>query len=120
MMFGNIMYLRPGNLWKSFRVLKMHVDNVDGYAKNSYEDTGTIVDGILAQATSNERELTKHLWDQKLHSLTHTLVVSGRCDLKKSDILAYEEKAYLVLAVDNAGDFGVAGIAYLEERNDLK
>ena len=58
MMFGNIMYLRPGNLWKSFRVLKMHVDNVDGYAKNSYEDTGTIVDGILAQATSNERELT--------------------------------------------------------------
>ena len=55
MMFGNAMYLRPGNLWKSFRVLKMHVDNVDGYAKNSYEDTGTIVDGILAQATSNER-----------------------------------------------------------------
>lgn len=82
--------------------------------------TGTIVDGILAQATSNERELTKHLWDQKLHSLTHTLVVSGRCDLKKSDILAYEEKAYLVLAVDNAGDLGFAGIAYLEERNDLK
>lgn len=39
MMFGNIMYLRPGNLWKSFRVLKMHVDNVDGYAKNSYEDS---------------------------------------------------------------------------------
>lgn len=49
MMFGNAMYLRPGNLWKNFRVLKMHVDNVDGYAKNSYEDTGTIVDGILAQ-----------------------------------------------------------------------
>lgn len=120
MMFGNAMYLRPGNLWKNFQVLKMHVDNVDGYAKNSYEDTGTIVDGILAQATSNERELTKHLWDQKLHSLTHTLVVSGRCDLKKSDILAYEEKAYLVLAVDNAGDLGFAGIAYLEERNDLK
>lgn len=73
MMFGNAMYLRPGNLWKNFRVLKMHVDNVDGYAKNSYEDTGTIVDGILAQATSNERELTKHLWDQKLHSLTHAV-----------------------------------------------
>ena len=88
--------------------------------EDACEDTGTIVDGILAQATSNERELTKHLWDQKLHSLTHTLVVSGRCDLKKSDILAYEEKAYLVLAVDNAGDLGVAGIAYLEERNDLK
>ena len=85
-----------------------------------YGGLGNVVDGILAQATSNERELTKHLWDQKLHSLTHTLVVSGRCDLKKSDILAYEEKAYLVLAVDNAGDLGVAGIAYLEERNDLK
>ena len=47
MMFGNAMYLRPGNLWKSFRVLKMHVDNVDGYAKNSYEDTGTIVDAVM-------------------------------------------------------------------------
>lgn len=52
--------------------------------------------------------------------IRNTLVVSGRCDLKKSDILAYEEKAYLVLAVDNAGNLGVAGIAYLEERNDLK
>ena len=120
MMFGNTMYLRPGNLWKNFNVLRMHSDNVDGYLKNSYKDTGIIVDGILAQATSNERELTKHLWDQDQHSLTHTLVVSGKCTLNKSDILAYQEKAYLVLAVDNAGDLGIAGIAYLEERNDLK
>lgn len=120
MMFGNAMYLRPGNLWKNFKVLKMHADNVDGYTKTSYEDTGAILNGILAQATSNEKELTKHLWDQNQHSLTHTLVVSGRCTLDKSDMLAYEEKAYLVLAVDNAGDLGVAGIAYLEERNDLK
>ena len=94
--------------------------NVPSSGKSLEELPGIEVDGILAQATSNERELTKHLWDQKLHSLTHTLVVSGRCDLKKSDILAYEEKAYLVLAVDNAGDLGFAGIAYLEERNDLK
>ena len=43
-MFGNMMYLRPGNLWKNFRVLKMHSDNVDGYMKNSYEDTGNVVD----------------------------------------------------------------------------
>ena len=120
MMFGNMMYLRPGNLWKNFRVLKMHSDNVDGYMKNSYEDNVNVVDGILAQATSHEKELTQHLWDQDQHSLTHTLVVSGKCMLNKSDILAYEEKAYLVLAIDNAGDLGVAGIAYLEERNDLK
>ena len=98
----------------------MHSGNVDGYMKNSYEDTGNVVDGILAQATSHEKELTQHLWDQDQHSLTHTLVVSGKCMLNKSDILAYEEKAYLVLAIDNAGDLGVAGIAYLEERNDLK
>ena len=120
MMFGNTMYLRPGNLWKDFRVLKMHADNVDGYMQNSYVDTGTLVKGILAQATSTEKDLTKHLWDQDQHSLTHTLVVSGKSALNKSDMLAYEEKAYLVLAVDNVGDLGVAGIAYLEERNDLK
>lgn len=119
-MFGNTMYLRPGNLWKSFRVFIMHADNVDGYATNSYQDSGTLVDGILAQATSTEKDLTKHLWDQKVHSLTHTLVVSGNCNLKKLDMLAYEDKAYLVLAVDNAGYLGVASVAYLEERNDLK
>ena len=80
MMFGNVMYLRPGNLWKSFRVLKMHVDNVDGYAKNSYEDTGTIVDGILAQATSNERELTKHLWSRSRYFVLFVLGMGAVCD----------------------------------------
>lgn len=120
MMFGNMIYLRPGNLWKNFKVLKMHANNIDGYATNSYKDTGLIVDGVLAQATATDKDLTKHLWDQKLHSLTHTLVMLESRSLKKMDMLAYEDKAYLVLAIDNVGDLGVASIAYLEERNDLK
>lgn len=120
MMFGNVMNLRPGNLWKDFRILEMKSENVSGYLKNGYADTGGIINGILAQATSNDKELTKHLWDQSQHSLTHTLVVEGDCSLSKMDALSKEEKTYLVLAVDNVGSLGVANIVYLEERNDIK
>lgn len=120
MMFGNFFYLRPGNFWKEFRVLRMQSDNVSGYLTNSYKPDGTVITGILAQATAGEKEKTQHLWDQSQHSLTHTMVVSGACSLKKHDVLSHEEKAYLVLAVDNAGDMGVAAIVYLEERNDIK
>lgn len=119
-MFGNFFYLRPGNLWKEFRVLQMKSDNVSGYLTNSYKPSGMVLTGILAQASAGEKELTQHLWDQKQHSLTHTMVMAGKCSLKKYDLLSCEEKAYLVLAVDNAGDLGVAGIVYLEERNNIK
>ena len=54
MMFGNMMYLRPGNLWKNFRVLKMHSDNVDGYMK-----IPTKIPGMLWMEFLHRQLLTK-------------------------------------------------------------
>ena len=119
MNFGSL-YLRPGNLWKTFRVKATKTVNVQGHPVSEYMDTERIVVGILAQADSNVADRTKHLWDQEQHSLTHTLVVKGRPNLKKEDLLTTGETAYLVLLDDDIGSLGVAGLVYLEERNDLK
>ena len=120
MMFANTMYLRPGNLWKEFRRMKNQSANIGGNFEKKYVDTGEIITGILAQATVNDKEMTQHLWDQSQHSLTHTVVISGACKVKKMDLLVFEDRAYLVLANDMVGNLGVAGIIYLEERNDIK
>lgn len=114
------MYLRPGNLWKSLRLKRRKVVKVYGDTKVEYEDTGKTVTGILAEVENSQSERTKHLWDQSQHTLTHTMVVRGKADLKKGDFLAYDEKAYLVLYNDDVGELGIAGMVYLEERNDIK
>jgi hypothetical protein len=116
-------FLRPGNLWKTFDVSRNVTTNQMGYPVSGYQKTGEQITGIISQATTNQQERTKHLWDQDLHSLSHTLVTRGRCDLRKGDLLAStgdDEKAYLVLATDDVASLGLAGLAYLEERNDLK
>lgn len=114
------MYLRPGNLWKDFLVKVLNVDNVNGHIVEKYLDTGEHILGILAEADTNMSDRKKHLWDQDQHSLTHTLVVQGRPNLKKGDFLTTEERAFLVLLVDDIGSLGVSGIVYLEERNDIR
>jgi len=116
------MYLRPGQLWKTFEVLRSKSENQTGYLVESHERTGEMVTGVISVADSQSSERTKHLWDQDKHSLTHTMVVRGRPDLRKNDLLAstFDEKAYLVLAVDNVGQLAGSGLIYLEERNDLK
>lgn len=122
MMFGIgcVKFLRPENLWKEFRVLRFVSVNKNGYLEQEYQDAGESVDGILAQATAAERDKTRHLWDQDQHTLSHTIVISGECDLKKNDALELDQKRYLVLAVDTVGGLGISSIIYLEERNDLK
>lgn len=117
-MFGG-MYLRPGNLWKTFSINRLTVSNMNGKLSEKVEDTGMEITGILAQADTNIAERHKHLWDQDKHQLTHTLVVRGKMDLRKGDYLTREDKIYLVLLNDDIGDLGTAGLIYLEERNDL-
>ncbi len=117
------MFLRPGNLWKTFDVSRNVTTNQMGYPVSEYQKTGEQVTGVISQSDSNTTERTKHLWDQDQHSLSHTLVVRGKHDLRKGDILASTEedpKAYLVLATDDPASLGIAGLVYLEERNDLK
>lgn len=114
------MFLRPGNLWKDFNVLRLSVRNINGYKTEQWEDTGLMVHGVLAEASTNDAERRKHLWDQDQHSLTHTMVVRGRTDVRKGDALTLGEKAYLVLVNDDVGALGNVSLLYLEERNDLK
>lgn len=114
------MYLRPGNLWKDFSVQSL-VTKWDGcYTADKYTDTGKHITGILASADSKLSDHMKHRWDQAQHSLTHTMVVHGKADLKKGDLLIMDERAFFVLLVDDIGVLGVSAMIYLEERNDIK
>lgn len=117
--FGT-MYLRPGNLWKCFSVKRLQTTMNHGYPMDEYVDTGMHVKGVLAEVTTNQSDMRKHLWEQEQHSLTHTLVGVGKAGLKKGDFLIMEERGFLVLLVDDVGALGVADMVYLEERNDVK
>ena len=118
-LFGK-MYLRPGELWKEYRVKRLRTANQRGYPVNSWEDTGDTVRGVLAEASSNDAERTKHLWDQDQHSLTHTLVVTGTANARKGDLLTHGNRSFYVLVNDNVGALDGASLIYLEERNDVK
>lgn len=114
------MYLRPGNLWKSFRIKELKTNVIGGHPVTQYVDSNRDIIGILAEADSNMADRKKHMWDQDQHSLTHTLAVKGMPELKKGDFLTLEERGFLVLLVDDIGSLGVSGLIYLEERNDIK
>lgn len=114
------MYLRPGNLWKYFGVLRMESSLNKGHATEEYVDKHEKVYGVLAEADNNTSERMKHRWDQDQHSLTHTMVVRGKNTLKKGDMLTYEERAFLVLVTDDVGALGGTSLIYLEERNDVR
>ena len=116
-----MMYLRPGNLEKDFLVKreKEGISNT-GMPYSGYVDTGLLARGVLADADTNINDRKKHLWDQKQHSLTHTIVCRGRPVAKKGDLLVYGDRYFLILLADDTGDLGVATIYYAEERNDLR
>lgn len=117
--FGS-MYLRPGNLWKDLQVRTMQTEWSGCHTTDNYVDTGGHITGILAAADSKLSDRMRHRWDQDQHSLTHTLIVRGRAELKKGDMLILDERAFLVLIVDDVGALGASGIVYLEERNDIR
>lgn len=114
------MYLRPGNLWKCYRLFRKMTRIDGGYPKEEYEETGESVIGVLAKAQDSESSRMKLMWDQREHSLSHTMVVRGKANVKLGDMLTLGGKAWLVLYNDDVGALGVAGLLYLEERNDVK
>ena len=118
-LFGG-MYLRPGNLWRDFRIKRSKMVNQNGYPKEIFEDSKDSVKGVVSIAANNSNENMKTLFDQGSHSITHQMVVMGKPDLKKGDMLIGDEVAYLILIIDDVGLLGRTGLIYLEERNDIK
>lgn len=116
--FGR-MYLRPGNLWASFQVRHLVAENVNGRMIEEMQEGEPFL-GILAEADSNLADRMKHRWDQDQHSLTHTLIVRGKADVRKGDFLIMDRRLFLVLLNDDVGALGATGMIYLEERNDVK
>ncbi len=118
---AEMMYLRPGNLEKEFIVKRCKNDiSDDGIPYVAYLDTGILINGVLAEADKNQSDRRKHLWDQEQHSLTHTVVCRGGAVATKGDILAMDNRTFMVLLADDVGGLGVSTIYYAEERNDIK
>ena len=113
------MYLRPGNLYKSFEVSRKKTVLENGHSLDKHIPYGDVT-GILSEADAYQNDKMKHRWDQDQHSLTHTMVIRGRADLKKGDVLHREERFFYVLAADDPSYLGGSTIVYLEERKDVR
>ena len=113
------MYLRPGNLYKSFEVSRKKTTIENGHSVEKHIPSGDVT-GILAEADSYQNDKMKHRWDQDQHCLTHTMVIRGLADLKKGDTLHRDERFFYVLATDDPSYLGGSTIVYLEERKDVR
>ena len=117
-MIRNIMYMRPGNLYKEFVVESNKTDvSTSGRPIEKYdsEDIKTLK-GSLADATA--KDIAR--FGQNQHPITHTIVQPGRPLAKANDKLILDDRVFLVWGVDEAGSLGVCTIYYAEERKDIK
>ena len=114
----NIMYLRPGNMFKEFIVEESRTTVLEnGRAVLEYStERGIVISGCLALASTQQIARFSQLG----RSITHTLINIGRPMAKADDRLHFADKTYLVKGVDEAGSLGVCTIYYVEERNDVK
>lgn len=114
------MYLKPGNLYKSF-VIERSVATVskNGRPTTSYKEVsegdGTLR-GALAEATTQQ----KIEWSQLQHPITHTIVQDGRPKAKAEDKLVLGNRVFFIQGVEEPGSIGVCTIYYAEERTDVK
>lgn len=114
------MYFRPETMWKDFIVKAFKETNNFGYKTEKFVETDVKFRAVLAQADAARTDRMKHLFDQDQHSITHTLTVCKKENVKKGDYVATGDRVFLVLVVDDIGDYGTAGLIYVEERNDIK
>lgn len=114
----NMMYLRPGNMFRDFIIeSKTEGLNSMGRPKRNYEGSGqNTLSGCLASASQGDVERFK----QFEHPISHTIVQKGRPKAKAGDKLVCGEKSYLIHAVDDCGGLGLTTIYYAEERFDIK
>ena len=114
----NIMYLRPGNLFKDFFVEESKTTIRDnGRPLVTYSpDRNIVIRGVLAEADIDQ----KVRFRQDGHPITHTIVEYARRKAKEDDRLHLGDRTFLVNGIDEAGNLGICTIYYVEERNDVK
>lgn len=114
----NMMYLRPGNLFKQFIVESskpVRMKNGRLAAGHTGDGTFTLM-GCLAEASDEDR--TNH--SCKEHVGTHTIVQPGKPMAKITDKLVLGERAFYIVDIDDTGALGLSTIYYAEERKDVK
>ena len=114
-MNGHI-YLRPGNMLRDFEVAVSSATISDtGRQQTHYEQNGTVIRGVLSDASSSE-EVT---WYQMGHPITHKIVQRGSRKAKETDKLIMGERIFLIQGADDVSDLGMVTIYYVQERYDL-
>ena len=114
MINANMMYLRPGNLFKEF-VIENNRQKVTstGRVVNDHKGDGIkTLYGCLADATT-ETAKNKSTED---HTVTHTIVQRGTPLAKKTDKLVLGNRVFYVVAVDDTGGLGISTLYYVEEK----
>lgn len=113
-----IMYVRPGNLFKEFVVEEKGttVTDTGRVAADHAGDGSKTLKGCLADADAKDKESRS----TKEHTVTHTIVQTGRPMAKRTDKLVLGERVFYIVDMDDAGGLGVSTIYYAEERNDVK
>ena len=114
-MNGHI-YLRPGNMLRDFEVaVSSTTISETGRQQTHYEKKGTVIRGVLSDASSSE-EVT---WYQMGHPITHKIVQRGSRKAKETDKLIMGERIFLIQGADDVSDLGMVTIYYVQERYDL-
>lgn len=108
------MYLRPGNLFKDFQIVRVETRIHNGTPVGQSEITGEILRGCLAVATPEE----KMRWDQPQHPVTHSIVQRGKPTAERGWNLLREGKIYQIHGINPCSDLGIATVYYVEERGD--
>ncbi len=114
MIHARMMYLRPGNLFKEFQIVKVETGILNGVPKEMPVLTGDMVFGCLEEAKPEE----KVRWGEPQHPITHSIVQAGFPKAEPGWFLKREEAAYRIHGIDTCGNLGIATIYYVEERRD--
>lgn len=117
MINAEMMYLRPGNLFKQF-IVEESIEQVSstGRPTTRYSGDGTkMLFGCLASASEYDKA-----HGTADHIITHTIVQRGRPCAKQRDRLLLGNRMFYVVDVDDADSLGIATIYYAEERTDVR
>ena len=97
MVNGQLMYLRPGNLFKDFIIEHSKSDLKSGRPSVSYEGDGTdFLRGFLASA--NEVDKAHGTAD---HIITHVIVQRGKPRAERTDRLILGNRMFYIVDIDD-------------------